>query len=494
MIPNLNWLRPRIVLPSTPSFRHSFSSQPNSRPTSPDYLAEFEDKLGGQSRSPSSSRWAGGAAGGGGPRSLLQTLWLWLSPIVTIVLLMALGMKKATLEDKGVMDPYLCRPPSMFKSLDSVCSSADASRPQETIFQEEVGKFVVDTDLSLRSAQCDAIFPGLYLEADRSRDYWLSRGGVNSSDLDAAEQQGQARAMIKNNRLYIKSYSDNQQGTRTKATLAAINEAITTSLEPLPDVEFVIQTGDTGIVAGAPWALGREEDQEDLTLIPDYGFFSWPEPGVGSFLEIQDKTLLYEAKQSWQDKIAKLFWKGALMVDVRKELITIAEEFPWGAVTDIDWSDKQRVQEELLTQEDHCKYKYLAHAEGWAYSGRLKYLLQCRSVVIAHKMQYLQHFHHLFNSDPTSPQQNLVISPGRNFDRLPEVMEALQRDDKRAEMIATNSFNFYRHWLSPASVNCYWRRLITRWAEVQNFDPVLHKNDASYNSFILLGRVHWIPY
>ena len=97
--------------------------------------------------------------------------------------------------------------------------------------------------------------------------------------------------MIKNNRLYIKSYSDNQQGTRTKATLAAISacstprseewtltnstdEALITSLEPLPDVEFVLQTGDTGLLVGAPWVLGREADEDALTLMPDYAWFS----------------------------------------------------------------------------------------------------------------------------------------------------------------------------------------------------------------------------
>lgn len=45
-------------------------------------------------------------------------------------------------------------------------------------------------------------------------------------------------------------------------------EALVTSLEPLPDVEFVLQTGDTGLVAGAPWVLGRKEAEEQLTLMP----------------------------------------------------------------------------------------------------------------------------------------------------------------------------------------------------------------------------------
>jgi len=38
--------------------------------------------------------------------------------------------------------------------------------------------------------------------------------------------------------------------------------------------------------------------------------------------------------------------------------------------------DKEQLKEQLLTPEQHCQYKYLAHAEGFAYSGRLKYLQQ----------------------------------------------------------------------------------------------------------------------
>lgn len=47
-----------------------------------------------------------------------------------------------------------------------------------------------------------------------------------------------------------------------------------TSLEPLPDVEFVLQTGDNGIVSGAPWALGRKVKEEALVLMPGESFTS----------------------------------------------------------------------------------------------------------------------------------------------------------------------------------------------------------------------------
>lgn len=79
----------------------------------------------------------------------------------------------------------------------------------------------------------------------------------------------------------------------------------------------MIQTGDTGIIVGTPWVLGRESAEDSLVLMPDYGFFSWPEPGVGSFLEVRDKTYQFETRQTWSDKIPELFWRGALMIPLR---------------------------------------------------------------------------------------------------------------------------------------------------------------------------------
>ena len=120
--------------------------------------------------------------------------------------------------------------------------------PRRSIAQ--IDKFDLSVDRHLTSAQCDAVFPRLYKsaihlphslyrihhfphcydafssigdgnfdnnnnivfaatdaialahrEADRARDYYAARGGVNLTDLDAAEIKGQARAMIYNNRV-----------------------------------------------------------------------------------------------------------------------------------------------------------------------------------------------------------------------------------------------------------------------------------------------------
>jgi hypothetical protein len=60
---------------------------------------------------------------------------------------------------------------------------------------------------------------------------------------------------------------------------------------------------------------------------------------------------------------------------------------PWSDIQPIVW---QNLNGGLKTPEDHCNYKFLVHTEGYAYSGRLKYLQMCRSVVVGHEMQYIQ--------------------------------------------------------------------------------------------------------
>lgn len=52
--------------------------------------------------------------------------------------------------------------------------------------------------------------------------------------------------------MYVKRFEP-ERHSRTRASLALIHEAILTSVEPIPDIEFVIQTDD--MVSFDPLAL-----------------------------------------------------------------------------------------------------------------------------------------------------------------------------------------------------------------------------------------------
>lgn len=68
-------------------------------------------------------------------------------------------------------------------------------------------------------------------------------------------------------------------------------------------------------------------------------------------------------------------------------MLDIVKGHKWNEVAAIVWGQLGGM---LKTPEEHCAYKYLAHAEGYAYSGRLKYLQMCRSVIVAHDMEFIQ--------------------------------------------------------------------------------------------------------
>jgi hypothetical protein len=184
--------------------------------------------------------------------------------------------------------------------------------------------------------------------------------------------------------------------------------------------------------------------------MPDYGFNSWPEPKVGSYKEVIRKAREYDSRVAWKEKVPQLFWKGAFMTTMRKNLFNIAQEYSWARIEEVDWRNKDTV----ITMDDHCGYKYLAHLEGFAYSGRLKwalssfryyrfpadrpcrYILQCKSVVVSPDMEFIQHFHHLINGTMGSPEQNMVIIPGTEWKTLASTMEYLVDNDSFAEKLA----------------------------------------------------------
>lgn len=182
----------------------------------------------------------------------LVAFWTRASPLLVAALLVVVYHQSDAnryIRQSGSINAALkCAPRSEFASVEAVCSAqAQAGGLSQEAFAAQAERLELGMDRQLTQGQCDVVYPGLFYEIERARVYYAARGGVTEAELDEAESVGQARVIIKNNRLYVKSYhEDRQQGTRTKAILASINEAIVTSREPIPDIEFVIQTGEFG--------------------------------------------------------------------------------------------------------------------------------------------------------------------------------------------------------------------------------------------------------
>ncbi|KAK4055283.1 hypothetical protein OIV83_000566 [Microbotryomycetes sp. JL201] len=347
-------------------------------------------------------------------------------------------------------------------------------------------------NLRLSYAECDAGFPLLWPELEKTREHFY-RSGVTLKEIEqGSEKEDASRVAIVNGQLYIKRFKG-EWTKRSQAILASLHQALMTAPEPIPDVEFWFR-GTDNIPPGPHFGLNREDGKqsEQTWLMPDFGFWSWPEPRVLGWQDARRRAKAIDARTTWAEKADKLFWRGAYLAKIREELRDVAAGHDYSDIGEINWGAGAQGR---IAMDDHCKYRYLASAEGnSAYSGRLKYLALCHSVVISHKMQWTQHFHNALNSDPASPNQNIVILKDKGWKDLPQVMDELISDQARAQQIADNAVRTLRdRYLTPASVTCYWRRLLAEYATTMRFKASIG-DGVDYESFMLVNEVHWEPH
>ncbi|KAI9925355.1 hypothetical protein ASPWEDRAFT_45718 [Aspergillus wentii DTO 134E9] len=372
----------------------------------------------------------------------------------------------------------------------TLATSSPESRPYNARYDAK--------NLTLPAAQCQSFFPGLFEDIHRARAFWQARNGIAMDDLDDINLlNGMARVAILQGELHVLAIRAKGEDHRRKiiATLSSIHRALVASPDSMaiPNTEFVFSIEDKlDDVAGPDhplWILARRPSEESVWLIPDFGLWAWSNGNVdnqiGPYDRIADRIRHDEQTLSWGAKEDKLVWRGKLSFapKMRRSLLEVSRNQPWGDVKELVWQNK----ENYLSMEDHCRYKFIAHVEGRSYSASLKYRQACKSVIFAHRLQFIQHHHYLMI--PSGPNQNYV-EVERDFSDLPEKVEYLLTDPRQAERIASNSVNTFRErYLTPAAEACYWRALIDGWTGVsRNITTSLGRTEKGmrYESFILL--------
>ncbi|KAK1147179.1 hypothetical protein N8T08_001918 [Aspergillus melleus] len=382
------------------------------------------------------------------------------------------------------------------------CLSCAAEAPTSSLNESRNYDPVYDAhNLSLSDAQCQGFFPGLFEDIHRAQKLWDTRGGVSMEDLDNIElADSMARAAIVDGQLYVKATRAHNDDHRRKilATLSAIHRALVTNPgTALPPTEFVFSVEDKLDDVAGPhhplWILARKPDEESVWLMPDFGFWSWnnghTDMPIGPYGLVVDRIVRREDNEfPWDEKEEKLVWRGKLSFapKMRRGLLEAARGQPWGDVKEVDWHRKDN----FMAMEDHCRYRYIAHVEGRSYSASLKYRQACKSVVIAHKLQFIQHHHYLLVS--SGPDQNFV-EVERDFSDLSEKMQILLDDPALSERIANNSIATFRdRYLTPAAEACYWRKLLDGWtSSSQNISKAINSSSITnevlrFESFLLL--------
>ncbi|RPA82257.1 hypothetical protein BJ508DRAFT_414288 [Ascobolus immersus RN42] len=391
------------------------------------------------------------------------------------------------------------------KTIDTVIDTTKIA--QQVKPDGEPVKMALDANnLLMTDAQCVEAFPNLFDEIDKAV---ARRNGKKISPVELSK--GQVLGFVYNQQLYIYDHEPrlylpeekNHFYSRSMAQLHNLHRAILTSPEPIPNFHFAFNTEDKVAQDMVSWSLAYNLNDKETKLwpMPDFGFWSWPETHVNSYATVRLRADAVDKKYGMKvaGKKPKAIWRGNVMgLQVRKDLLKYAEGKPWSDIKVLDWRNKKTIKTELLSMSDHCKYQYLIHTEGHTYSGRLKYLLQCNSVTIIHKMEWQQHFHNLLKHE--GPDQNYV-QVERDWSDLDEKIKMLEANPELKEKIAKNAKKFAGWYLSPAATNCYWRRFMRTWAatlEETKGWKFLNKDGTpagtDIESFVLMQKVDWDPY
>ncbi|KAJ9660867.1 hypothetical protein H2201_006759 [Coniosporium apollinis] len=326
----------------------------------------------------------------------------------------------------------------------------------------------------LNQSQCDAAFAKLWLELDRAAHHQDKTGKIMPEEHGISwSRQGTVRAMIHNHQVKGCTRSDFRE--RSNAILHSIHRALIAYPDPVPNIEFSFNIedipNDDETPTGTTWALTRRKDQQHLWLMPDFGYWSWFGGVVGSYERVLDK--IAEGKRLFMEKDQRVVWRGAGLNEQRKTLLEVSKGRAWADIESIVWDDDPDKRKEMLPIHDHCRYMFVIHTEGRSYSGRLKYLLNCGSVVIIPEpLTWVEYFHHLLI--PDGPRQNYV-SVKADFSDLEEKINYYLSHLDEAQRIADNSVTTFRErYLTPAAQACYWRKLFEVWA-AHSSEPEMYR-------------------
>ncbi|GFF44474.1 O-glucosyltransferase rumi [Aspergillus udagawae] len=349
-------------------------------------------------------------------------------------------------------------------------------------------------EYSYNETQCQSFFPGLFEDPTRAQTFWQAKNGIRRADLDNVQMtNGMVRAAVYKGRLYVIRALAKGEDHRRKiiGVLSSIHRALISApdLAAIPDTEFIFSIEDKVEDVAGPghplWVLARKAEEESVWLMPDFGFWSWGhlDSETGPYDEVIEHVRQREVP--WDQKKDQLVWRGKLSFapKLRRTLLDVARGNPWGDVREVEWKNKAN----FLSMEDHCDYKFIAHVEGRSYSASLKYRQACQSVLVIHKLQYIQHHHYLLVS--SGSQQNFV-QVERDFSDLPQKIQELLDNPAKAQRIASNSVNVFRErYLTAAADACYWRALLQAWAMASpGLTPKSAlQNRLRYESFLLLG-------
>ena len=260
---------------------------------------------------------------------------------------------------------------------------------------------------------------------------------------------------------------------------------------PLPDVDFVIDTGD-----GNPdtdhlprfMMCGHVQSRQGI-MVPDFTFYDYPTttcPGelsghkFSSFLDIASKRLgEMEADPDGMinKRTNKLFWRGARLGNPRRIqqmeaiLKSAAPRADMYDIAPMTWKanvgEGMNLADGCVSLHDHCNRRFLLHLRGNTYSSRLKYLLLCGSVVLMPEQEYEEWWSPAVPSKESATDDNRIIAHVKEdvsdiHDVLGSFITSSLRPNASKKTIdqSLRTIRFAIQVFSEQNVDCYWEAVI----------------------------------
>ena len=130
---------------------------------------------------------------------------------------------------------------------------------------------------------------------------------------------------------------DNVNRQKALAALSTLHRALVSSKDrsSTPNIEFILSVEDLPAEPQKPiWVLARRAQDQDLWLMPDFGWWSWDMPQLGALDEVAAEAAQRESLEPWDAKFEKLVWRGKVTMapKLRRALLDAAKGKSWSDV------------------------------------------------------------------------------------------------------------------------------------------------------------------
>ncbi|XP_066283817.1 protein O-glucosyltransferase 1-like [Branchiostoma lanceolatum] len=314
---------------------------------------------------------------------------------------------------------------------------------------------------------------------------WKDRGGITKEVFDhTLEQDKGTHYQIIDHKLY------RQDRCMFPARCSGVEHFILKIIDDLPDMEMIINVRDwpqSPMYQREPkpvMSFSKTDTEHWDIMYPAWTFWEggpavWPlfPTGLGRWDLMRDSITKANEAWPWEKKEDKAFFRGSRTSAERDPLVLLSRAEP--ELVDAQYtknqawkSDKDTLGMPAVTEiklEDHCQYKYLFNFRGVAASFRFKHLFLCHSTVFHVGEGWLEFFY------PALKPWVHYIPVSQDLKDVKELIEFAKANQGVVKEIAERGFQFIWDHLRQEDVQCYWKKLLKKYAKILKFKPTRRK-------------------